>query len=65
MRDDTHIHTMTVTGYIPKNEPVERHEQGVTKSRKTIMTGGGRAWSEAEVSLSNMSPYCYGKQNGS
>ncbi|OTA03712.1 Homeodomain-like protein [Trichoderma parareesei] len=39
---------MTVTGYIPKNEPVERHEQGVTKSRKTIMTGGGRAWSEAE-----------------
>ncbi|KAH0499730.1 hypothetical protein TgHK011_006905 [Trichoderma gracile] len=39
---------MTVTGYIPENEPVERHEQGVTKSRKTIMTGGGRAWSEAE-----------------
>ncbi|KAL6895266.1 hypothetical protein HDV57DRAFT_511896 [Trichoderma longibrachiatum] len=39
---------MTATGYIPKNEPVERHEQGVTKSRKTIMTGGGRAWSEAE-----------------
>ncbi|TFB05904.1 hypothetical protein CCMA1212_001347 [Trichoderma ghanense] len=39
---------MTVTGYIPKNEPVEGHEQGVTKGRKTIMTGGGRAWSEAE-----------------
>ncbi|RFU79407.1 hypothetical protein TARUN_2862 [Trichoderma arundinaceum] len=31
-----------------KNDIVRRHDQGVTKNRKTVLTGGGRAWSEDE-----------------
>ncbi|KAL7947022.1 hypothetical protein V8C42DRAFT_299615 [Trichoderma barbatum] len=39
---------MTGPGYITKNGTAQRLGQGVTKSRKTTHTGGGRAWSEAE-----------------
>ncbi len=36
--------------YIPTSDALERHEFAVTKHRKTASTGGGRAWSEDEVS---------------
>ncbi|KAL7935844.1 hypothetical protein V8C35DRAFT_262919 [Trichoderma chlorosporum] len=39
---------MTGPAYITKNGAAQRLGQGVTKSRKTTHTGGGRAWSEAE-----------------
>lgn len=35
--------------YIPTSDASARHEYGVTKTRKTTSTGGGRAWSEDEV----------------
>lgn len=34
--------------YIPTSDSSTRHEYGVTKTRKTTSTGGGRAWSEDE-----------------
>ncbi|KAL2272020.1 hypothetical protein VTJ83DRAFT_1391 [Remersonia thermophila] len=43
---------MPMTGqrlpYTPRSDVLERHEYGVTKTRKTASTGGGRAWSEEE-----------------
>ncbi|KAL7957200.1 hypothetical protein V8C34DRAFT_188467 [Trichoderma compactum] len=39
---------MTGPGYITKGATAQRMGQGVTKTRKTTHTGGGRAWSEAE-----------------
>lgn len=35
--------------YTPTTDAMDRHEYGVTKSRKAASTGGGRAWSEDEV----------------
>lgn len=35
--------------YIPTSDASNRHDYGVTKTRKTTSTGGGRAWSEDEV----------------
>ncbi|KAL2017260.1 hypothetical protein VTK56DRAFT_2372 [Thermocarpiscus australiensis] len=34
--------------YIPISDAMGRHEYGVSKQKKTISTGGGRAWSEDE-----------------
>ncbi|KAM0430963.1 hypothetical protein ACHAPT_005597 [Fusarium lateritium] len=34
--------------YIPSRDSMDRHEYGVTKSRKASSTGGGRAWSDEE-----------------
>lgn len=36
--------------YTPTADVSDRHEYGVTKSRKPASTGGGRAWSEEEES---------------
>ncbi|KAK5635963.1 hypothetical protein RRF57_011675 [Xylaria bambusicola] len=36
--------------YTPTSDAHDRHEFGVTKNRKLASTGGGRAWSEDEVS---------------
>ena len=36
--------------YTPTSDAMDRHEYGVTKNRKAASTGGGRAWSEDEVS---------------
>lgn len=38
--------------YTTKSDAMKRHEQGVSKSKKAALTGGGRAWSEEEVSHS-------------
>ncbi|KAM5354006.1 hypothetical protein ACJ41O_000656 [Fusarium nematophilum] len=34
--------------YIPSRDVIDRHEYGITKSRKASSTGGGRAWSDEE-----------------
>ncbi|RSL47308.1 hypothetical protein CEP51_015794 [Fusarium floridanum] len=34
--------------YIPSRDSMDRHDYGVTKSRKASSTGGGRAWSDEE-----------------
>lgn len=36
--------------YMPTRDAMDRHDYGVTKTRKAASTGGGRAWSEDEVS---------------
>jgi hypothetical protein len=36
--------------YIPARDSMDRHDYGITKSRKASSTGGGRAWSDEEVS---------------
>ena len=41
----------TIPRYTP-SDAIDRHDYGVQKSRKTASTGGGRAWSEDEVSRS-------------
>lgn len=35
--------------YTPIKDAMQRHENGVTKNRKTPLTGSGRAWREDEV----------------
>lgn len=35
---------------MPMRDAMDRHDYGVTKTRKASSTGGGRAWSEDEVS---------------
>ncbi|KAJ4287054.1 hypothetical protein N0V88_007820 [Collariella sp. IMI 366227] len=42
--------------YVPTSDAIGRHGYGITKSRKTASTGGGRAWSEEETRLQKM-PY--------
>lgn len=37
--------------YIPSRDVIDRHDYGVTKTRKASSTGGGRAWSDDEVGL--------------
>ncbi|KAH6839547.1 hypothetical protein B0I37DRAFT_236281 [Chaetomium sp. MPI-CAGE-AT-0009] len=43
---------MQMTGqhapYTPRSDVMDRHDYGITKSRKPASTGGGRAWSEDE-----------------
>lgn len=41
--------TMPAAMYTPTSDVMDRHEYGITKSRKSSSTGGGRAWSEDEV----------------
>lgn len=41
--------TMPAAMYNPTSDVMDRHEYGITKSRKSSSTGGGRAWSEDEV----------------
>lgn len=49
--------TMAPAMYTPTTDVMERHEYGITKHhRKTSSTGGGRAWSEDEVSDSQSRP---------
>ncbi|KAF5664158.1 hypothetical protein FHETE_7209 [Fusarium heterosporum] len=36
--------------YIPARDSMDRHDYGITKSRKASSTGGGRAWSDEEES---------------
>jgi hypothetical protein len=49
---------MQMTGqhvpYTPRSDAIDRHDYGITKSRKTASTGGGRAWSEEEVCVVGM-----------
>lgn len=40
--------TMPAAMYAPTSDVMDRHEYGITKSRKSSSTGGGRAWSEDE-----------------
>ncbi|KAJ0104289.1 hypothetical protein J7T55_009453 [Diaporthe amygdali] len=40
--------TMPAAIYAPTSDVMDRHEYGITKSRKSSSTGGGRAWSEDE-----------------
>lgn len=46
--------TMAMTApsavYMPTSDVTDRHDYAVNKSRKAASTGGGRAWSEDEVS---------------
>ncbi|KAH8780858.1 hypothetical protein F5883DRAFT_406122 [Diaporthe sp. PMI_573] len=39
---------MPAAMYNPTSDVMDRHEYGITKSRKSSSTGGGRAWSEDE-----------------
>lgn len=39
--------------YTPTSDAMDRHEYGVQKNRKQPSTGGGRAWSEDEVCLTD------------
>ena len=48
MSSTMHMTTPPVT-YTPTSDAMDRHEYGVSKSRKVTSTGGGRAWSEDEV----------------
>jgi hypothetical protein len=48
---NTSIHN-TSSHYTP-SDTVDRHDYGVQKNRKPASTGGGRAWSEDEVSGSH------------
>lgn len=41
--------TMPTAMYAPTSDVMDRHDYGITKSRKSSSTGGGRAWSEDEV----------------
>lgn len=43
--------SMAPVAYTPISDAMERHDYGITKNRKTASTGGGRAWSEDEVSV--------------
>ncbi|KAF7551900.1 hypothetical protein G7046_g7582 [Stylonectria norvegica] len=43
----THMATASAP-YMPSSDAMDRQSCGVTKSRKTASTGGGRAWSEDE-----------------
>jgi len=45
---NTSIHN-TSSHYTP-SDALDRHDYGVQKNRKPASTGGGRAWSEDEVS---------------
>lgn len=36
--------------YIPSRDSMDRHDYGISKNRKASSTGGGRAWSDEEVS---------------
>lgn len=45
------------SAYTPTSDAMARHEYGVTKTRKTASTGGGRAWSEEEVRFDGF-PMC-------
>ncbi|POS73968.1 hypothetical protein DHEL01_v207635 [Diaporthe helianthi] len=40
--------TMPAAMFAPTSDVMDRHEYGITKSRKSSSTGGGRAWSEDE-----------------
>ncbi|KAI3399470.1 hypothetical protein diail_6732 [Diaporthe ilicicola] len=40
--------TMPAAMYTPTSDVMDRHDYGITKSRKSSSTGGGRAWSEDE-----------------
>jgi hypothetical protein len=42
------LNTHTAAPFVPTSDSLDRHEFGVTKSRKMASTGGGRAWSEDE-----------------
>jgi hypothetical protein len=41
---------LTSAPYTPTSDAMDRHEYGVSKTQKLSSTGGGRAWSEDEVS---------------
>ncbi|KAF3005279.1 hypothetical protein G7054_g14439 [Neopestalotiopsis clavispora] len=36
------------TPYTPTSDALDRHDYGISKNRKLVSTGGGRAWSEDE-----------------
>lgn len=44
------FNTHSGSHYTPTSDALDRHEFGIAKTRKTTSTGGGRAWSEDEVS---------------
>ena len=44
------VNTQEGVTYTPTSDAHDRHEFGVSKNRKLASTGGGRAWSEDEVS---------------
>lgn len=35
--------------FAPTSDTMDRRDYGITKTKKTTSTGGGRAWSEEEV----------------
>lgn len=41
--------TSHMAPYTPTSDAIDRHDYGISKSRKLASTGGGRAWSEDEV----------------
>ncbi|KAF5024741.1 hypothetical protein F66182_3173 [Fusarium sp. NRRL 66182] len=46
----SHQMAQAAAAYIPARESMDRHDYGITKSRKASSTGGGRAWSDEEES---------------
>jgi len=44
------LNAHTNMAYHPTSDALDRHDYGITKNRKLASTGGGRAWSEDEVS---------------
>ncbi|KAJ4260503.1 hypothetical protein NW762_007244 [Fusarium torreyae] len=46
----SHQMAQATAPYIPARDSMDRHEYGITKSRKASSTGGGRAWSDEEES---------------
>lgn len=53
--------------FTPTSDALDRHEYGITKNRKlAASTGGGRAWSEDEVSEKSslcLTPFEAGKHS--
>lgn len=52
----SHTQVTTLPVAYSKSDIARRHDHGVTKNRKAILTGGGRAWSEDEVRRSCKPP---------
>jgi hypothetical protein len=46
----SHQMAQVAAPYIPSRDSMDRHDYGITKNRKASSTGGGRAWSDEEVS---------------
>jgi hypothetical protein len=59
---DTAAHAVSSHYSTTSTDAMDRHEYGVQKNRKQASTGGGRAWSEEEVSTTPFRISCLDNQ---